>query len=375
MKQDTIFPVLVMIFLILFLIGAEFLKRKYRPKEYLGISLPPTYVPTPVEEENKKTITWIVSMYPPKNNAGAEWMAHAINRFLIEKAGYRVNVIIPSFPLKQFEGVRMIEFDEREKIEKTIRNSSLLLSNFTYYIPTMRIAKRAKRPCILVMHSHEQQRILELGKQILGQKNLHVIYNSKWMKDVYNSYPFHSTIVYPPVTWKEYRVNVTGDFITLINLNPNKGGSILIELAKRMPNEKFLGVKGGYDVQIVNEHIPNITYMKNTPHIQEIYAKTRILLIPSKEESWGRVAIEAMSSGIPVIAHPTPGLKEACSYAGIFADRNNISEWVNLIHRLKTDEVFYKKQSELAFKRAQELEPTPQLQELSTWLQKVEWKN
>ncbi len=375
MKKDYIFPVYVLIFLIIFFIGVVLIQRKLYPKEYLAISLPQNYEPTPVAEENKKTITWIVSMYPPKNNAGAEWMAHAMNRFLIEKAGYRVNVIIPSFPKKEFEGVNIIEFQEKEKIARTIRDSAVLLSNFTYYIPTMRIAKRANRPCILVMHSHEQQRILQLGKQLVGTKNLHVVYNSEWMKQVYSSFPYNSTVLYPPVSWKDYRVTVTGNYTTLINLNPNKGGQFLIELAKRMPNQKFLGVKGGYDVQIIDKRISNITYLPNTPRIQEIYAKTKILLVPSKEESWGRVAIEAMASGIPVIAHPTPGLKEACSYAGLFADRENIFTWMNLIHRLNTDEVFYKKQSELAFKRAQELEPTSQLQQFASWIQEIEWKN
>lgn len=375
MKEDTLFPVYVLAFLIVFLIGVQLLKRKLTPKrdEY-AISLSSEYQPTPIKEESRKTITWIVSMYPPKNNAGAEWMAHAMNRFLIEKAGFHVNVIIPSFPMKNFEGVRILEFDEHEKIENAIRNSNLLISNFSYYIPTMKIAKKAQRPCLLLIHSHEQQKVLMKGKTILGQSNLHIMYNSEWMKNVYNAFSFHSTVLYPPVFWKDYRIKSTNEYVTLINLNENKGGRIFIELAKRMPTTKFLGVKGGYEAQILDRRIPNITYVPNTPRIQEIYAKTQILLIPSREESWGRVAIEAMSSGIPVIAHPTPGLKEACSYSGLFIHRDNIDEWVQMIRRLQTDTSFYKKQSDLAFKRAQELDPTPQLQKVSTWLQEIQWQ-
>ena len=40
--------------------------------------------------------------------------------------------------------------------------------------------------------------------------------------------------------------------------------------------------------------------------------------MPSQEETWGRVAIEAISSGIPVIANPTEGLREALDYCGIY---------------------------------------------------------
>jgi glycosyltransferase involved in cell wall biosynthesis len=209
---------------------------------------------------------------------------------------------------------------------------------------------------------------------MISSRNLHLVHNSNWIQQLYSSYSYNSIVVYPPVSWKEYRTNTSKKYVTLINLNNNKGGGVFIEIAKQMPNIEFLGVKGGYDIQIIDERIPNIKYVPNTPKIKEIYEKSQIILMPSKEESWGRVAVEAMSSGIPVIAHPTPGLKEACSYAGLFADRNNISEWVNLIYRLKTDAGFYKKQSDLAFKRAQELDPTPQLQNLSTWLQEIQWK-
>lgn len=376
MKQDKLFPVYVLVFLILFFIGVHLLKKKFLqkpiPAPYSFIS--EDYQPTPVSEENKKTITWIIHMYPPVHNAGAEWMAHAMNRFLIEKAGFKVNVILPYFPIKNFEGVNIIQFSETKRIETAIRNSSVVLSHLNFSRNTIRTCAKAKRPCILVIHNHEQGYLLNTAKRMISQKNLHLVHNSIWIQQVYSSYSYNSIVVYPPVSWKEYRTNTSKKYVTLINLNKNKGGHVLIEIAKQMPNVEFLAVKGGYDIQIIDERIPNIKYVSNTPKIKEIYAKSQIILMPSKEESWGRVAVEAMASGIPVIANPTPGLKEACSYAGLFADRNNIQEWVNLIYRLKTDAGYYKKQSELAFKRAQELDPTPQLQKLSTWLQEIQWK-
>ena len=374
--KDLFFPVYVMIFLICFLIGVTLLQNKLYPRMNIApyIFVSNEYKPTPVPETARKTITWIIHMYPPIHNAGAEWMAHAMNRFLIEKAGFKVNVIVPYFPLKSFEGVNIIQFSETKRIEHAIRNSSLLLSHLDFSQNTLRTCAKVKRPCVLVMHNHSQSPLLIKARQMIPPKNLHLVHNSEWIRALYSSFSYNSIVVYPPVTWKDYRINSTKRYVTLINVNKNKGGQVLIEIAKRMPNIEFLAVRGGYDNQIINQQIPNITYVPNTPKIQEIYAKSQIILMPSKEESWGRVAVEAMSSGIPVIAHPTPGLKEACSYAGLFADRNTISEWVNLIHRLKTDGHFYKKQSDLAFKRAQELEPTTQLQALSSWLQEIEWK-
>lgn len=376
MQQDLMFPVYVMVFLILFFIGVHFLRSKMKPNVPApSIFVSNDYEPTPVKEEDKKTITWIIHMYPPVHNAGAEWMAHAMNRFLIEKGGFKVNVVVPYFPLKTFEGVNIITFSEKKRIEHVIRHSSVILSHLDFSKNTIRTCAKAQRPCILVIHNHAQHSLLTLAKSIIPKNNLHLVHNSQWIQQLYSSYSFNSTVVYPPVSWKDYRVKTSKRYVTLINLNKNKGGNILIQIAKQMPDVEFLAVKGGYDSQIIDDRIPNITYVPNTPHIQEIYAKTQIILMPSKEESWGRVAVEAMSSGIPVIANSTPGLREACSYAGLFVERDNITDWANLIYRLKTDQAYYKKQSDLAFKRAQELEPTPQLQQFASWIQEIEWKN
>jgi glycosyltransferase involved in cell wall biosynthesis len=140
-----------------------------------------------------------------------------------------------------------------------------------------------------------------------------------------------------------------------------------------MPDVEFMGVEGGYDSQIKDTSIHNIKYVPNTPHIQELYEQTRILLVPSAEESWGRVAVEAMSSGIPVLANPTPGLREACGQAGIFVERENIAQWVNEIRKLLTDKHYYKKTSDTCFRRAQELYPEKQLKNLAVWLEDIEW--
>lgn len=72
------------------------------------------------------------------------------------------------------------------------------------------------------------------------------------------------------------------------------------------------------------------------PHgMVRVYGKTRVLLMPSIYESWGRVGVEAMASGIPVIANPTDGLSEALGDAGVFVDRDDLDGWENAIRRLQ----------------------------------------
>lgn len=323
---------------------------------------------------NQNEITWIIHMYPPEHNAGAEWMAHCMNLYLV-KHGWTVNVILPpSYKLRKFQGVNCYTFNNTKECEEVIGKSKILLSYLDFEQRTVEIAEKAKKPCVLVMHNWMRKSYLKKYKQMSNSQNIYLIHNSLWIKNLYNYIGFDSIIVYPPVSYKDYEVlDRQRKYVTLINLNDNKGGNVLIQIAKKMPDVQFMGVGGGYDTQIRDEKLENITYVNNTPEIKEIYKQTDILLVPSRQESWGRVAVEAISSGIPVIANPTPGLREALDYCGIFISRNEIDEYVKMIRKLKTDDNYYKKVSILSIKRSRELEPEPQLKILDEWLSKIEY--
>ena len=109
------------------------------------------------------------------------------------------------------------------------------------------------------------------------------------------------------------------EYITLINCNDRKGGQMLIDLARRMPDRKFLGVIGQYGDQLIDNTLPNLTYHAHTSQIRDIYARTRIVIMPSVYESYGRVAVEAACAGIPVICNDTEGLTEALGELGLYA--------------------------------------------------------
>jgi glycosyltransferase involved in cell wall biosynthesis len=91
--------------------------------------------------------------------------------------------------------------------------------------------------------------------------------------------------------------------------------------------------------------------------IRNVLKRTRILLMPSYYESFGRIAVESMYNGIPVIyskpaAKPrdltgsTEGMEEWIKPAGIPCERENIDEWVNQIISLD-DETTYSERSEV----------------------------
>jgi len=102
-----------------------------------------------------------------------------------------------------------------------------------------------------------------------------------------------------------------------------------------MPERTFIGVEGNYNHnEPPPEDLANVRIVPNGPNIRQVYEQTRILLVPSEYESWSRCAIEASTSGIPVIAAPTPGLLESLGEAGIFADQGDTVAWLRNIENL-----------------------------------------
>ena len=142
-----------------------------------------------------------------------------------------------------------------------------------------------------------------------------------------------------------------GEYITIVNANQNKGVSQFIEIAKRMPERKFLAVIPYYGELRPPPAPSNVEWVPFDDDIRTILKKTRILLMPSYYESFGRVAVESMYNGIPVIyskpaikpkdlTGSTEGMEEWIKPAGIPCERENIDEWLNLIISLDDEETY-----------------------------------
>lgn len=146
----------------------------------------------------------------------------------------------------------------------------------------------------------------------------------------------------------------SGDMITLVNANVNKGVHQFIEMAKRMPERKFLGVIPYYGELWVPPAPANIEWIKFDDDVRNILKRTRILLLPSNYESFGRIAVEAMYNKIPVIysksvpdAPPpgtTEGVEEWITSGGIGCERERIEQWVTAITSLDDPETYTARQ-------------------------------
>jgi glycosyltransferase involved in cell wall biosynthesis len=148
-----------------------------------------------------------------------------------------------------------------------------------------------------------------------------------------------------------------GDRVTIVNLNENKAGRFW-DIAAALPHVPFLAVLGGYGDQIVPTAPPaNVEVVQPVPAplmAEQVWARTRVLLAPSAQESWSMTAAEAMAHGIPVIAHPADGLLANLGPAGTYIDRDDVDGWTAAITALLKDDVAWSTASTAGRARALE---------------------
>jgi len=108
---------------------------------------------------------------------------------------------------------------------------------------------------------------------------------------------------------------------------------------------------------------PNVVALAPVDDMREVYARTRVLLMPSAYESYGRTGLEAAASGIPAIAHPAAGIREALGDAAVFVGRDDFDAWEHAIRALD-DEYEYARCSAAARARYDSLDPASELDAL-----------
>lgn len=310
----------------------------------------------------------MVHLAPPRHCAGAEMMLCALLAPLADR-GHAVDVILsrptPETEPYELEGTAITvhpwrsQWDPQEWVPK----ADVVVTHLENVPRAVVLSRMHAKPVVILCHNtHPATRVWHVEDAAL------MVYNSEWMAAELGPHD-NALVVRPPVVASQYRTPGKGSKVTLVNLYEPKGGDVFWELARRMPDVEFLGVKGAYGEQVDEGPLPNVTIVEHTPDMRAVYAQTRVLIMPSRYESWGRVGVEAMCSGIPVVANPTPGLLESLGDAGIFVDVEDLEGWERAVGNLLHSTPAHRAASAAAKARAAELEPTP---DLGRWVDAIE---
>jgi glycosyltransferase involved in cell wall biosynthesis len=328
----------------------------------------------PKQDSSKPLVVWPMNAYVPNMTAGGEITCHETNKQLIAD-GINVTVIVKNWVVPGQDGVRILASEDNtydakpEAVEAFKRASAICIQNLDMSYG-MSLCRKYRKPAVFFIHA------TSVGKEFLGYAGgwpTFVVYNSWSMKaDIAANYK--SYIVKPWIDMRRFlKISGANDmnskhYVTLINLNKSKGGQLLVDLAKEMPDVQFLGVEGGYGDQVRDTSLRNLTYMSKTDKIEEVYKKSKIVIMPSDLETWGRVAIEAMAASTPVIINDVEGMREATGGAALVARRDDIGEWKRAIRSLLNDPLFYKEQVDKGLRRCQELDDNSDMKGLADWM-------
>jgi glycosyltransferase involved in cell wall biosynthesis len=93
--------------------------------------------------------------------------------------------------------------------------------------------------------------------------------------------------------------------------------------------------------------------------------------MPSKAETWGRTAVEAMAGGTPVIVSRAPGLLECVGKSVNACERSDMNCWVEKIETLMKDEKAYEEAKAKSLARVEELDKEEEYVRLNTFLDDI----
>lgn len=292
----------------------------------------------------------------PYQCAGSEMMLHRM-ALALRDAGHTVQFITTDTP----QALDMEIYDEMVchsvgtnrirmlALAKTFR-PNVILTHHQRAEMAIPIARQLRCKSIFVMHndfSHNQR--------VLMHRPDLVVFNTEWIARKFRARIRRGMVIHPPV-YPDHCGLLPGDKVTLINKNRDKGGEIFYRLAAALPEYPFMAVQGAHGHQVVGPELPNVEEQPHTANMcEDVWGRTKILLMPSIYESYGMTGVEALCMGIPVLANPTPGLKESLGDAGWFIPRDDEGAYVDAIRMLMENPKLYQEISDKCLARAKQL--------------------
>ena len=291
-----------------------------------------------------------VKLYAHKNKAGGEIYLHRFLKGLKQDKNILVMVESDQYHEYTYDGIKIVETNEKHSIFNILQFETIITQ--LDFLPKVNdFALKNEKRVVNIFHCSVPNNI-----PYYKNDNIIKIFNSNYVKNmalhdsnlkkINNSF-----LLYPYIDFEKYsmiqKTIEDREYITFINPQRSKGGDVVEQLAKMYPDKKFMIVKGGYYLHLQELHrykkLPNCHIINNTSNmIKNVYSKTRILLMPSRYETYGMCVSEAQACGIPTISNcKSGGLVENLGKIQLYgitpeedANASNINEYCKCIDLL-----------------------------------------
>jgi glycosyltransferase involved in cell wall biosynthesis len=168
-----------------------------------------------------------------------------------------------------------------------------------------------------------------------------VVYNSDFLARWYmKRVGMHrSSVVYPPLdvagdgeTW-----NGATERVLMVGTSQPKGIDITLDAARMDPRRTYF-IAGGDPGYWSHRASANVKFLGWQDDRASLYASVDVVMVPSRCEPFGRVAVEALRFGRAVIVSASGGLPEAIGHAQpLIVDSLDPAVWLERLNWLETN--------------------------------------
>ncbi len=294
--------------------------------------------------------------YPPWRHIGAELATHGLMRYLAD-AGWTAIAVPHKHDVSPHcrDGVHVIP----PSMARAVR-ADVVLAHVTYVAQAREHADASSAPLIVSGHGGAPGWLATQARQ--GSPDL-VFANSQHMRTSLLRISPDVHVLRPPVEPPARIPTRFGKAIGLVNASREKGGQVLAALAERMPDQRFVVIEGGYGKQVNFSRHSNVVVLPHGTPMASFWSEVKVLIVPSREESWGMVAVEAMHRGIPVLASTAVGLVECLAGQQQVLPVDDVPLWQERLQALTRNAAFWKAWHTLALRRSAELDPAYELRQ------------
>ena len=299
----------------------------------------------------------IVELYFHKNKSGGEAYLHHFLKKVKQHTNANIEVLLPKQKEDkkyEFEGIIINETIESvEDCEVYVEKADCVVTQLMLSSKVIEMALEKDKEIIWILHGYfagfhklmKHDRVIK----IFNSRNVLIDFSTKSNEKINNYFIIYPFTDFPLLSQYKDKELDRREYITFVNPVKNKGTELILKLAKRNSDKKFLIVEGGYCKEEQQQYITrfrelsNVHIIKNTKDIiNEIYLKSKIVIMASHYESYGMVASEARCFGIPVIINKnTKGLVENMGQLCLGGEGEETSEYQKIIDALDIPAMYH----------------------------------